>query len=164
MRRCPMTIDDVGPRPTAFDLEAATRGNSHYRAVAWSGRYLQVTLMSIEPGSSIGLEMHPDTDQFLRLDAGSGRVLMGPARDELTFEQEVGDGWCALVPAGTWHDVVNTGQEPMRLYAVYAPVHHAPGKVHATAAEAERDEQAGTDKPPSWSVQPPSSEPDQHAD
>ncbi len=159
-----MTIDDIGPRPTAFDLETATRSNDHYRAVAWSGHHLQVTLMSIEPGSSIGLEMHPDTDQFLRLDAGRGRVLMGPARDELTFEQEVADGWCVLVPAGTWHDVVNTGQEPMRLYAVYAPVHHAAGKVHATAEDAERDEAAGTDEPPSWSVQPPSSERDQHAD
>lgn len=158
-----MTIDDIGPRPTAFDLETATRSNSEYRAVAWSGRHLQVTLMSIEPGGSIGLEMHPDTDQFLRLDAGTGRVQMGPARDDLTFEQEVADGWCILVPAGTWHDVVNTGQEPMRLYAIYAPVHHAAGKVHSTPADAERDEEAGTDEPPSWSVQPPSTEPDQHA-
>jgi mannose-6-phosphate isomerase-like protein (cupin superfamily) len=106
--------------------------------------------------------MHPDTDQFLRLDAGSGRVLMGPARDELTFEQEVGDGWCVLVPAGTWHDVVNTGHEPMRLYAIYAPVHHAAGKVHPTADDAEQDEQAGADEPPRWSVQPPAAQSDQH--
>jgi mannose-6-phosphate isomerase-like protein (cupin superfamily) len=158
-----MTIEDNGPRPAAFDLETATRENGHYRAVAWSGRYLQVTLMSIEPGRSVGLEMHPETDQFLRLDAGRGRVTMGPARDDLGFQQDVSDGWCALVPAGTWHDVVNTGDEPMRLYAVYAPVHHAAGKVHPTADDAERDERAGTDEPPSWSVQPPSTQPDQHA-
>lgn len=160
----PMTITDPGPRPTSFDLESATRANRSYRTVAWSGRYLQVTLMSIPVGESIGLEMHPDTDQFLRLDAGTGRVQMGPRADELTFEQEVTDGWCVLVPAGTWHDVTNTGAEPMQLYVVYAPVHHAAGKVHQTAADAERDEAEGTDEPPSWSVQPPVADADQHAD
>lgn len=159
-----MSVQDVGPEPSIFDLETATTENSNYRTVAWSGTYLQVTLMSIEPGSSIGLEAHPDTDQFLRLDAGRGRVVMGPSKDNLPLTQDVSDGWAVMVPAGTWHDIINTGDEPMRLYAVYAPVHHAAGKVQATAADAERDEQAGTDEPPAWSVQPPQSAPDQHAD
>ena len=158
-----MSPVDTGPEPAAFDLERATTENSNYRTVAWSGTYLQVTLMSIAPGESIGLEMHAETDQFLRLDAGRGKAQMGSAPDHLTFEQEVTDGWCLLVPAGTWHDVTNTGEEPMRLYAVYAPVHHAAGKVQPTAADAERDEQSGTDEPPSWSVQPPTTDPDQHA-
>lgn len=158
-----MTVTDNGPDPNAFDIEAATVENTAYRTVAWTGKYLQVTLMSIPVGESIGLEAHPETDQFLRLDAGQGRCVMGPAKDELTFEQEVGDGWSIQVPAGTWHDVINTGDQPMRLYAVYAPVHHAPGVVQATAADAERDEEAGTDEPPEWSVQPPKSAPDQHA-
>src|SRR3954467_8916184 len=151
-----MIITDVGPQPNAFDIETATTANTHYRAVAWSGKYLQVTLMSIPVGESIGLEMHPETDQFLRLDAGQGRARMGTAKDQLTFEQDVTDGWCVLVPAGTWHDVVNTGDEPMRLYAVYAPVHHAAGKIQATQADAERDEESGTDRPPDWSEQPAS--------
>ncbi|GAA0715912.1 cupin domain-containing protein [Dactylosporangium roseum] len=159
-----MAITDVGPRPSSFDLEAATTGNTNYRAVAWTGRFLQVTLMSIPVGESIGLEMHPETDQFLRLDAGQGRAEMGPAADRLTFEQEVTDGWCVLIPAGTWHNVTNTGQEPMRLYAVYAPVHHAPGKVQPTAEDAERDEHSGADTPPTWSVQPAQADPDRHAD
>jgi len=158
-----MTPSDIGPRPTSFDLETATTANTSYRAVAWTGTYLQVTLMSIPPGESIGLEVHPETDQFLRLDAGRGRAQMGPARDELTFEEDVTDGWCVLVPAGTWHDVTNTGDEPMRLYAVYAPVHHAAGKVHPTAADAERDEERGTDEPPAWSVQPGSAAGDRRA-
>ena len=158
-----MVIHDNGPEPTSFDLESATTANTNYRTVAWSGKYLQVTLMSIPVGESIGLEMHAETDQFLRLDAGQGRVQMGPDQDELTFEQEVTDGWCVLVPAGTWHDVTNTGDEPMRLYAVYAPVHHAPGKVQPTAEDAETDEESGRDEPPAWSVQPPRSRPDEHA-
>ena len=159
-----MTVPDIGPRPNSFDLEAATVENTSYREVAWSGKYLQVTLMSIPVGESIGLEMHPETDQFLRLDAGEGKVRIGEEKDALTLEQDVTDGWCILVPAGTWHDVVNTGAEPLRLYAVYAPVHHAAGKIHATAADAERDEESGNDEPPEWSVQPPQSAPDQHSE
>ena len=149
-----MTIKDRGPQPNAFDIETATVENSTYRTVAWTGRYLQVTLMSIPAGESIGLEVHEETDQFLRIDAGEGRVTMGPAADDLSFQQDVSDGWSIQVPAGTWHDVINTGDEPLRLYAVYAPTHHAAGKVHATYAEATIDEEAGGDEPPEWTVQP----------
>ena len=98
--------------------------------------------------------MHPETDQFLRIDAGRGRVAMGPAKDDLPYQRDVSDGWSIQVPAGTWHDVVNTGDEPLQLYAVYAPVHHAAGIVQKTAEDAEADEDAGHDEPPAWSVQP----------
>jgi mannose-6-phosphate isomerase-like protein (cupin superfamily) len=143
-------IKDIGPLPQLFNIEDATKGNKNYRSVAWSGRYLQVTLMSIPVGGDIGLEAHPETDQFLRLDAGSGKVQMGSAKDQLTFEQDVSDGWCVLVPAGTWHNITNTGATPMQVYAIYAPAHHTPGKVQATAAVAEADK---ADEPAAWSVQ-----------
>jgi len=143
-------VKDIGPRPNAFDIERATKDNENYRSVAWSGRYLQVTLMSIPVGGDIGLEAHPETDQFLRLDAGRGRVQMGAAKDKLTFEQEVSDGWCVVVPAGAWHNITNIGTTPMQVYAIYAPAHHMPGKVQATAAVAEADKD---DAPASWSVQ-----------
>jgi mannose-6-phosphate isomerase-like protein (cupin superfamily) len=151
-------IIDIGPQPQSFDIESATKENSNYRSVAWSGRYLQVTLMSIPVGGSIGLESHPQTDQFLRLDDGRGLVQMGAAKDKLTFEGEVSDGWCVLVPAGTWHNITNVGTTPMQVYAVYAPAHHAPGKVQLTAAAAEADE---NDEPAAWSVQSKHS-PDKH--
>ena len=155
-----MTIEDIGPRPQSFDLEQATIENRNYRTVVWTGRYLQATLMSIPVGSDIGLEAHPDTDQFLRLDAGRGRVQMGPSKDQLTFEQEVSDGWCVLVPAGMWHNITNIGDEPMQIYAIYAPVHHKQGKIHNTAADDHDDQD---DDPPEWSVQPPVTRPDKHA-
>jgi mannose-6-phosphate isomerase-like protein (cupin superfamily) len=104
-KKLEMTIEDIGPKPQSFDIEHATKENTNYRSVAWSGRYLQVTLMSIPVGGDIGLEAHPETDQFLRIDAGSGRVQMGAAKDKLFFEKEVSDGWCVLVPAGTWHNI-----------------------------------------------------------
>jgi mannose-6-phosphate isomerase-like protein (cupin superfamily) len=158
-----MDITDPGPRPHAFNIERATVENETYRTVAWTGKYLQVTLMSIPAGESIGLEAHPETDQFLRLESGRGRCVMGPAKDDLDFQQDVEDDWAIQVPAGTWHDVINTGDEPLRLYVVYAPVHHAQGIVQATSEDAERDEETGRDVPPDWSVQPPATEPDQHA-
>jgi mannose-6-phosphate isomerase-like protein (cupin superfamily) len=158
-----MTLTDIGPRTNAFDLETATTENTNYRTVVWTGEYLQVTLMSIPVGESIGLEMHAGTDQFLRLDAGTGKAQMGPDKDNLTFEHDVSDGWCILVPAGTWHNVTNTGDEPMRLYVIYAPVHHAAGNIHRTAADAAEDETAGTDNPPTWTEQPAVADADQHA-
>ena len=151
-------IIDIGPQPQSFDIERATKENADYRSVAWSGRYLQVTLMSIPAGGSIGLEAHPQTDQFLRLDAGRGRVQMGEASDQLTFEREVSNGWCVLVPAGTWHNITNIGTSPMQVYTIYAPAHHAPGKVQATAAAAEGDKD---DEPAGWAVQRPHA-PDKH--
>ena len=144
-------IVDIGPDPKSFDIELATNHNPDYRAVACSGRYLQVTLMSIPVGSDIGLEAHPETDQFLRLESGNGRVQMGDTKDHLTFDEKVSDGWCVLVPAGTWHNITNVGAAPMQLYAIYAPAHHTPGKVQSTAAIAKGDME---DAPADWSVRP----------
>ena len=152
-------IEDIGPKPQSFNIESATKDNRDYRSVAWSGRYLQVTLMSIPVGGDIGLEAHPQTDQFLCLDAGCGRVQMGPTKDSLTFEKEVSDGWCVLVPAGTWHNITNIGTTPMQVYTIYAPAHHKPDKAHATAAAAKVDKD---DEPADWSVQPKQL-PDKHA-
>ena len=154
-----MSIDDIGPRPQAFDLETETLENQNYRTVAWSGPYLQVTLMSIQVNGDIGLERHPHTDQFIRLERGHGRAQMGPGKDDLTFDQEVTDGWCVTVPAGSWHNITNIGDEPMQVYTVYAPQHHAPGKVQATKAIADDDTD---DEPADWSVQPEPAA-DQHA-
>lgn len=146
-----MSIEDIGPRPHAFDLETETVENDNYRTVAWSGDYLQVTLMSIPVDGDIGLEMHAATDQFIRLDRGHGRAQMGPGKDELDFDQEVTDGWRVIVPAGSWHNITNTGDEPLQVYTVYAPQHHKPGKLHQTKSIAEADLD---DKPADWSVQP----------
>lgn len=149
---------DIGPKPQSFDIERATKQNADYRAVAWSGRYLQVTLMSIPVGGDIGLEAHPETDQFLRLETGNGRVQMGDTKDQLTFDETVSDGWCVVVPAGIWHNITNIGATPMQLYAIYAPAHHTPGKVQSTAAVARADKE---DAPADWSVQPAHA-PDEH--
>ena len=158
-----MALTDIGPGPHAFDIEAATRDNENYRVVAWTGRHLQVTLMTIPVGESIGLEKHPGTDQFLRVESGRGKAVMGTSKEQLEFEQEVTDGWTIQVPAGTWHDVINIGDEPLRLYTVYAPSHHAAGVVQATRADAALDESVGADDAPAWTAQPKAGGTDQHA-
>ena len=128
---------DAGPEPFVVDIESATMSNSNYRTALWTGAHLQMTVMNIPPGGDIGLEVHPDRDQFLRVEGGEGLVRMGPAEDELPFDHLVYDGWAILVPAGTWHNVANVGEQDLRLYALYAPPEHAHGTIHINRAEAD---------------------------
>ena len=106
----------------------------------FTGKGMQLTVMSIAPGEEIGLELHPHTDQFLRVEAGSARVVMGTAKNKLDEVHELTDDWAVIVPAGTWHNVINTGDRPLKLYSIYAPPQHPPGTVHATKADAEAAE------------------------
>ena len=131
---------DVGPDPFVVDIEEATLANENYRTTLWTGAHLQMTVMNIEPGHDIGLEVHHDGDQFLRVEAGRARVQMGPATDDLPFDREVGDDWVILVPAGSWHNVTNVGDTPLKIYALYAPPEHPHGAVHPTKADADEHE------------------------
>jgi mannose-6-phosphate isomerase-like protein (cupin superfamily) len=105
----------------------------------WTGEHLQLTVMSIEPGDDIGLEVHPETDQFLRIERGRGRCQMGPTKDDLSFDEDIGDDWVALVPAGIWHNITNVGEEPLKVYALYGPPDHVRGTVHETHEDARQD-------------------------
>ncbi|MDE3722931.1 cupin domain-containing protein [Nocardiopsis sp. N85] len=128
-------MEDQGPEPCVLDIEDMTERNGNFRTAVWTGRNLQVTVMSIEPGGAVGLEVHRDRDQFLRVEAGEARVEMGPSRDEVDLVYEAGDGSAVLVPAGTWHNIVNAGEVPLKLYSVYAPAEHPHGTVHPTPAD-----------------------------
>lgn len=126
---------DHGPNPYVVNIEDATLANENFRTALWTGEKIQLTLMSIPAGGDVGLEVHNDTDQFLRLEQGRGRVQMGPSKDEFTFDEEVSDDWIILVPKGMWHNVTNIGDEPMKIYSLYAPPHHVHGAVHETQAD-----------------------------
>ncbi len=131
-----MTSKDYGPAPHVVDIDEATVENNTFRTAIWTGNHLQVTLMSINPGEDIGLEIHPNIDQFLRLEQGQGIVQMGDRKDNLTFEREVKENFAIMIPAGTWHNVTNTGDTPIKLYSIYAPPQHPRGTVHYTKADA----------------------------
>lgn len=134
--RNPIPITDQGPQPIAVNIEEVTKENMTYRTALWTGPHLQVTLMSLQPGEDIGLEIHPDTDQFLRIEEGEGIVEMGRTRNNLNYRRRVNEDFAIMVPAGTWHNVRNIGNGPLKLYSIYAPPHHPRGTVHRTKADA----------------------------
>lgn len=135
LKRC-LVLADFGPQPFVINIEQATLQNSTYRTALWTGSHLQLTLMSIPVGDEIGLENHPDLDQFLRIEQGQGLVLMGQSKDCLDFQRTVSDGCAIFVPAGSWHNLKNIGSLPLKLYSIYAPPEHPRGTVHATRADA----------------------------
>jgi mannose-6-phosphate isomerase-like protein (cupin superfamily) len=153
-----MRRDDVVPGPVAQaapralieqeehmigwvgDIEEATLANSTFRTVLFTGERMQLTVMSLGPGEEVGLEMHSHLDQFLRIEQGTARLTLGPSPDEVAETHEVRDDWAIIVPGGTWHNVVNTGDGELKLYSLYAPPEHPDGTVHQTKADADAAE------------------------
>lgn len=134
-----MPIIDYGPEPFVTDIDINTRRNTNYRTALWTGQHLQLTLMSIPVGGEIGLEVHPDTDQFLRIESGHATVMMGPNKNLLNFRQQVYSGYGVFVTAGTWHNIINLGRCPLKIYTLYAPPHHPHGTVQMTKASADEE-------------------------
>lgn len=130
-------IRDHGPRPYVVNIARVTRQNRNFRTALWTGQHLQVTLMSIPVGGDIGLETHPSTDQFIRIEEGQGLVQMGPSRDQVEFEQMAGPGFAVMIPAGMWHNITNVGNRPLKVYSIYAPPEHPHGTVHPTKPDAD---------------------------
>lgn len=138
-RMCANAIRDYGPEPFVINIEEATKENNTFRTALWTGGHLQLTLMSIPVGESIGLEIHPDTDQFIRIEQGDGLVLMGTNKNNLNFQRRVYNNFAFVVPAGTWHNLINIGNVPIKLYSIYAPPKHPRGTVHLTKEDAEHE-------------------------
>ena len=132
MGNVPIVLKDYGPQPFVVNINEATKQNNNYRTGLWTGNNLQVTLMSIKVGDDIGLEVHPQIDQFIRIEDGQGVVKMGRSKDSLDFQANVYDDFAIMIPAGTWHNVINTGNKPLKVYSIYAPPQHPHGVVHVT--------------------------------
>ena len=124
------------------DIERATLDNENFRTVLWTGEHSQLTVMRIAAGEDIGLEVHPDHDQFIRIEEGKGRAELGPSKGKVEETHDVEADWAIVVPAGTWHNVVNTGDGDLKVYSLYSPPEHPPNTVHRTKAEAEAAEAA----------------------
>lgn len=113
------------------NIEKLTSQNSNFRQILYTGKHSQLVLMSLQPDEEIGMEVHPDNDQFFRFEAGVGKVVIDGT------EYEVADGDAVVVPAGAQHNVVNTSStEPLKLYTIYSPAHHKDGIIRATKADA----------------------------
>lgn len=131
---------DHGPKPFVANITRAARQNHCFRTAFWSGCHLQMTLMCIPVGGDIGVEIHPDTDQCIRVEAGRAIVRMGACKDKLEHCHQLAAGDTVFVPCGTWHNICNVGSSPLKLSSIYAPPHHPRGTIHRTKAEAEHAE------------------------
>ncbi|WP_226677658.1 cupin domain-containing protein [Mesobacillus jeotgali] len=131
---------DNGKQPFIINIEDATLQNETFRTAIWTGNKLQVTVMSIDVGEDIGLEVHETGDQFIRVEEGEALVQMGDTKDNLDFESRVSDDFAIMIPEGKWHNVTNIGDTKLKVYVIYAPPEHPFGTVHETKADAEAAE------------------------
>lgn len=134
---------DCGPEPLIANMNRLSNQNPYYRTALWTGEYLQVTLMSIPVHGEVGIEMHSDLDQLIQIEEGCALVMMGEHETQFSKKQRIDRNYAAIIPAGTWHNIVNVGNCPLKLYSVYAPAEHPFGTVHKTKADAEKEEYAG---------------------
>jgi mannose-6-phosphate isomerase-like protein (cupin superfamily) len=115
------------------DIEQATLANADFRRVLYTGKNLQLVLMTLPPGCDIGEEVHTDRDQFFRIEEGEGVIRIDGV------DNRVEDDFAVIVPAGARHNVINSGDAPLKLYTIYGPPEHKDGVVHRDKAQAERD-------------------------
>ncbi len=133
-------VSEEGRKITGYvgNIEKATLDNSYFRQVLFTGRNSQLVVMCLQPGEEIGNEVHPNVDQFFRIEEGSARFVFNGREEHV-----VGDGGAVVVPAGTYHNVINTSSGGLlKLYTIYSPPNHPDGTVHKTKAEAEAAEAA----------------------
>lgn len=116
------------------DIEKASKDNDYFRKVLYTAPNSQLVVMCLKPGEDIGMEMH-DLDQFIRIEKGEGKAILDGV------EHSLEDDWAVVIPAGTNHNIINTGKKPMKLYTIYSPPEHADGTVHKTKEEAMKAEE-----------------------
>ena len=131
-----LNLQDYGPYPFSINIEQAAEQNDAFRTTLWTGEHLQLTVMSINVGEDIGFEIHDQVDQFIYVEEGTAVALMGNSRNQMSFQANVEEDDVVIIPSGTWHNVINTGDSPLKLFSIYAPPQHPHGTVHKTRADA----------------------------
>jgi mannose-6-phosphate isomerase-like protein (cupin superfamily) len=121
----------------AAPIEKLTERNNYFRKVLFTGKHAQLVLMCLQPGEEIGNEVHHKVDQFFRVESGKARFVLSNGREK----HLVVAGGAAIVPAGTWHNVINASKKKLKLYTLYSPPNHPKGTVHRTKAAAEKAEE-----------------------
>lgn len=129
---------DHGGNPYIANIEQITVQNQNFRTAIWTGDDLQMTLMCIPSCGEIGLEIHEDTDQYIRVEQGKAVVKLGKCKERLDMQRDMCKGEAVFIPAGTWHNIINAGRCSLKLSSIYAPPHHRKGTIHHTKEDAER--------------------------
>lgn len=118
----------------AVDIEKATKDNDYFRKVLYTAPNSQLVVMCLKPGEDIGMEVH-ELDQFIRIEKGEGKAILDGV------EHSLEDDWAVVIPAGTNHNIINTGKKPLKLYTIYSPPEHPDGTMHKTKEESDSAEQ-----------------------
>ena len=129
--------NDLGNTPTTINIHKEVCCNNYFRKAIWTGEHLQVTVMSIPAGGEIGLERHDNLDQFIRVEYGVGSVYMGKTKQDMQFIGNANSDYAILIPAGTWHNIINEQKQPLKVYSIYAPPQHPIGTIHKTKFDAD---------------------------
>lgn len=137
---CCHEMADYGLYPYVTNVERLAVENTNFRTAIWTGCHMQMTVMSIPTCGEIGTEVHPETDQFIRVEQGVAVVKIGECKEKLDFCRSMRNGDAVFIPAGMWHNVCNTGRCPLKVSVIYAPPQHPQGTVHRTKADAEKRE------------------------
>lgn len=136
---CNPCESDHGPKPFVGNIPGAAQQNQMFRTAFWTGCHFQMTLMCIPPCGEIGVEMHPDTDQVIRVESGNAILCMGACKEKLNLQCSLNTGDAVFIPGGTWHNLINRGSCPLKLSSVYAPPKHPRGTIHRTKDDAARE-------------------------
>jgi mannose-6-phosphate isomerase-like protein (cupin superfamily) len=113
-----------------INIEEKTLANNYFREVLFTTDKSQLVVMTLKPGEEIGMEVHPEHDQFIRIESGKGKAIMNGE------EHEISDGSAVVIPAGTQHNIINMSETAMKLYTIYTPPEHKQGTIHKTKEEA----------------------------
>ena len=124
---------DHGNKPLIINIEYNAKFNPYFRTALWTGNNLQITLMSIPAGGDIGVEMHNDVDQIIRIESGCALVSIGKCQNSLTRQRKVDSNYLIVIPAGTWHNITNVGSCPLKLSSIYSPPNHPFGTIQKSS-------------------------------
>lgn len=125
----------IGMKGFNINIESATLENTNFRKVLYTGKHSQLVLMSLKPQEEIGMEVHPDNDQFFRFEKGKGKCIIDGN------EYDLSNGSVIVVPAGARHNIINVSEtEDLKFYTIYSPAHHKDGIIRATKSEAQANE------------------------
>ncbi|MBQ7913096.1 MAG: cupin domain-containing protein [Clostridia bacterium] len=128
---------DLGSQPQLLNIHNEVCRNTNFRTAIWTGKHLQVTVMSIPVGGEIGLESHDDLDQFIKVESGCATVYMGETKQNVKLVGKINSNYAIVIPAGTWHNVINSCACPLKVYSVYAPPQHPFGTIHQTKLDSD---------------------------
>ena len=139
-KQCHPDVRDYGGEPFVFNISRVANMNTNFRTALWTGEYMQLTVMSIPVGEDVGAEMHATVDQYIRVESGRALIKIGKDCKLDSGERCVDSNYAVIIPAGTWHNIINVGYTPLKLCSIYAPPQHPLGTTHQTRFDAERQE------------------------